>query len=139
MKITAKRTGLRLFPIVAAGAIALAVSGCGDEPQSKPAARTAAPPTVPQPQVEARPAPEKPAAESALAASDQALAARVKSALAAAPGLNTHRIDVTARDGAVTLFGTAETKAQRETAGKAAAAVAGVKSVENKLAIVAGS
>jgi len=48
-------------------------------------------------------------------------------------------IDVVAGNGAITLFGTAETRMKREIAGKVAAGVAGVKSVENKLAIVAGS
>ena len=138
MKLSARYAGQRLFPAVAAGVIALSVSGCGDEPKPKPAPRTA-PPAAPAPEAKAAPAPGKPAAADAQAAADQALAAQVKSALAAETSLNAHRIDVVAKDGAVTLFGTTETKARRETASKIAAAVAGVKSVENKLVVVAGS
>ncbi len=137
MKLSARQTVQRLVTVVAAGVFTLAVSGCGDEPQPKPAAKTVPPPAAPQ--AEAKTAPEKPAVESARAANDQALAAKVKSALAAAPGLNSHRIDVTVKDGAVTLFGTAESRHQQEAAAKIAAAVAGVKSVENRLALVAGS
>ena len=48
-------------------------------------------------------------------------------------------ITVTADSGVVTLYGTADTADQRAKAGMIAAGVAGVKSVNNKLAIVAGS
>jgi len=136
MKLSQERPGRTLLSAIAAGTIALAAAGCSDEPKPKPAA---APPAAPAPQASPAPAPEKPAAESSQVNPDEALAARVKSALAATAGLNAHRIDVTAKGGAVTLFGTAETKAQREAAAKAAAAVTGVGSVENKLAVVAGS
>ena len=138
MKPSTLRPGGRLPGIATAAAVAFSLYGCGGEPPPKPAAK-AAPPAAPAPEAKAAPAPDKPAAASSQADADQALATRVKSALAAASGINAHRIDVTAKSGAVTLFGTAETKAQREAAGKAAAAVAGVTSVENKLAVVAGS
>ena len=70
---------------------------------------------------------------------DAELASRVKAALGGDGGINVHRIDVTAERGVVTLYGTAETADQRAKAGMVAAGVAGVKSVLNKLAIVAGS
>jgi hyperosmotically inducible protein len=79
------------------------------------------------------------AAQAARAAADKELAGRVKSALVAERNLNAHGIDVTVKDGVVTLFGTAETRLRRDMAEKIAARVDGVKSVENKLAIVAGS
>lgn len=141
MKLNARMTGQRLLTAVAAAVIALAVSACGDEPRPKPklAAKAAPSPAAPLPEPGTMKAPPaKPAAVDAQA-DDQALAALVKSALAAAPGLNAHQIDITVKDGAVTLFGTAETRVQREAAGKAAATVSGVRSVENKLAVVAGS
>ena len=139
MKPSARMTGQRLLTALAAVAVALAVSACGDEPRPKPkvAAKTPPPPAAPQAEPMKAP-PDRPAVMDAGAA-DRALADRVKSALTAAPGLNAHRIDIAVKDGAVTLFGTAETRAQHEAAGKAAAAVSGVKSVENKLAVVAGS
>jgi hyperosmotically inducible protein len=138
MKISPLYPGGRLLGVVTAGAVALSLYGCGDEQPPKPVAKTS-PPAAPAPETRAAPAPEKPAAASNQADADQALAARVKSALAATAGLNAHPIDVTAKNGIVTLFGTTETMAKREAAGKAAAAVAGVKSVDNKLAVVAGS
>ena len=141
MKFSAMRAGPRFLPAVVAGVTALAIIGCGEEPRPKPklAAKAAPPPAAPLPAETMKdPAPVKPAAGNSLAA-DQALADRVKSALVAEPGLNAHGIDVVAKDGAVTLFGTTETKARRETAARIATAVAGVKSVENKLAVVAGS
>jgi len=81
----------------------------------------------------------KAAAEKTKQDADAALAAKVKSALGAEKGLNAHAIDITARDGAVTLFGTADTPALRDKATKIAAGVEGVKSVENRMAVVKGS
>jgi hyperosmotically inducible protein len=79
------------------------------------------------------------AAQAARDSADKELAGRVKSALVAERNLNAHGIDVVAKDGAVTLFGTAETRMRRDLAEKVASRVDGVKSIENKLAVVAGS
>jgi osmotically-inducible protein OsmY len=65
--------------------------------------------------------------------------ARVKKALEQAPGQIAQGIDVTARRGAVSLFGTVPSGAERGTAGKIAASVSGVSSVDNKLVVVKGS
>lgn len=65
------------------------------------------------------------------------LAARVKSALNAAPRLT--GIDVVASDGVVTLYGTVDSNADRATAERMAAKVAGVKSVKNDLVVLKGS
>jgi osmotically-inducible protein OsmY len=70
---------------------------------------------------------------------DSALAARVKSALGADPNLRLLAIDTGVAGGAVTLYGTADTRAHREKAAQVAASVPGVKSVNNQLVIVAGS
>ncbi|HET9403547.1 MAG TPA: BON domain-containing protein [Burkholderiales bacterium] len=139
MKLRARMTGQRLLTALTAAAVALAVSACGDEPRPRPKVAAKAPPPPAIPQAEPMKAlPDKPVVVDAQAA-NQELAARVKSALAAEKNLNAHGIDVVAQDGVVTLFGTAETKARRETASRIAAAVTGVKSVDNKLAVVAGS
>jgi hypothetical protein len=122
---------------VAAALLALALSGCGQEPPPKPAVKVV--PVPPAAQAAAKAEPAKPSAEAARTAADKELAGRVKAALGAERTLNAHGIDVVASNGAVTLFGTAETRMKREMAGKVAAGVEGVKSVENKLAIVAGS
>jgi hypothetical protein len=125
--------------IVAAALLAFALSGCGQEPPPKPVVEVVPLPTPPVAQDAAKAEPAKPSAEAARAAADKELAGRVKAALGAERTLNVHGIDVVASNGAVTLFGTAETRMKREIAGKVAAGVEGVKSVENKLAIVAGS
>ena len=70
---------------------------------------------------------------------DTELASRVKTALGSESSINVHRIDVTSESGVVTLYGTADNAHQRARAEEIAAAVAGVRSVKNKLAIVAGS
>jgi hypothetical protein len=133
--------------ILAATLLAFAFSGCGKEPPPKPAVNVVPVPALPAApdlaKAEAAKAEAtKRAAEAAVAAraaADKELAGRVKTALVAERTLNAHGIDVTAKDGAVTLYGTAETRVRRDMAEKIAARVDGVKSVENKLAIVAGS
>jgi osmotically-inducible protein OsmY len=125
--------------VVAAALLAFALSGCGQEPPPKPAVKVVPVPTPSAAQDAAKAEPAKPSAEAARAAADKELAGQVKAALGAERTLNAHGIDVVASNGAVTLFGTAETRMKRDIAGKVAAGVEGVKSVENKLAIVAGS
>jgi len=125
--------------LVTAALIAFAFSGCGQEPPPKPVVKAVPVPAQPANQDAAKAEAERMAAQAARAAADKELAGRVKAALGAERTLNAHGIDVVASNGAVTLFGTAETRMKREIAGKVAAGVEGVKSVENKLAIVAGS
>lgn len=67
------------------------------------------------------------------------LAGKVKSALGADARLKMLAIDASASDGVVTLYGTADNKANRDKAAKVASGVPGVKSVKNELVIVAGS
>jgi hypothetical protein len=67
---------------------------------------------------------------------NETLAARVKKALEA---IRADGIDVTASDGAITLWGTTPTAADHTRAAGVAAKIDGVKSVDNKLAVVKGS
>lgn len=122
--------------VIATAAAAVALSGCGKEEAPKPSAAPVPPPAVAAP---APGQPAQPAAAGGQADSDRTLAAQVKSVLTKEPNIKAHQIDVVARDGKVTLFGTVETPALREAAQKLAAAVAGVKSVDSKLVVVAGS
>ena len=122
--------------------LALALAACGDETPPPKLSKPAPPPSpAPGPQAKAPLTPKlaEPTAVPRQPSADQALADRVKAALRAERGVNAERIDITAKDGTVTLFGTTETRMQRDIAVKVAAAVAGVKSVENKLQVVAGS
>lgn len=139
MKLSAINLVSRLSCSVAAGVVAFALAACGQEPPPKPAAKAAPPAAKPAPARDAKVAPAPKPAESAQATADKDLAAKVKAALLAEPGINAHGIDVVAKEGIVTLFGTTTTRARRDTAGKVASQVAGVKQVENKLAVVAGS
>ncbi|MBI4192328.1 MAG: BON domain-containing protein [Betaproteobacteria bacterium] len=134
---------------VITGMLALSLAACGDKPSvekdAKDAAKTSAPP-VQQPakalekdKVEAEKIAREKAAAAARAKEDAALADNVKSALVAEPGLKALTVDVTASDGEVTLFGSANTRANRDKATRVASKVPGVKSVKNTMAIVAGS
>lgn len=125
--------------ILPATLLAFAFSGCGREPPPKPVVKDVPLAVAPMDQGAGKAEAAKQAAVAARAAADKELAGRVKAALVAERGLNAHGIDVTAKDGAVTLYGTAETRLRRDMAETIAARVDGVKSVENKLAIVAGS
>lgn len=117
--------------------LALGLGACSDDAPPPTPRPKVAPPAAPR--ADAAPAPvAKPAAPAANTA-DRSLAARVKDALLAEKALNAHGIEVDAKDGVVTLFGTVENKARREQAAKIAARVEGARSVENKLVVVAGS
>jgi len=132
----------------AAGALVLSLAACEEKPavvatpQELPK-KAAAPAKAPEKQSEEaeKAAREKAAAEAqaAKAKENEALADKVKSAIMAAPGLNKLTLDVTAADGDITLFGSADTRAHRDKAAQAAAKVEGVKSVKNNMAVVAGS
>ena len=129
-------------PIVAAFA-ALAIAGCGSEtPPPKPAAK-APPPAQPAPKAEAKAAPAPAPAPAPVAAPapdpNKELAARVKHALESEAKIHAAGIDVSAADGKVTLWGTADTDGERKRASQVASAISGVKSVENKIEVVRGS
>jgi hyperosmotically inducible periplasmic protein len=123
-------------------ALALGLTACSKEEPPK-----VAPPAVVQPAAqpeakagEIRSETSAPAPEPMTKIDPNAeLAGKVKSALRAAPGLGDLAVDVVASDGAVTLFGTADTRANVEQAGKVASEVPGVKSVQNKIVVVRGS
>jgi osmotically-inducible protein OsmY len=78
--------------------------------------------------------PEKPPVDE-----NKVLAGKVKSALGADPALKLLAIDAGASDGVVTLYGTADSRTNRDKAARVASGVPGVKSVKNELVIVAGS
>ncbi len=73
------------------------------------------------------------------AVDDKALAVDVKAALMASAALNATTIEVSARDGVVTLSGTANTSTRRDLAGYLALRVDGVAGVRNRIAVVSGS
>lgn len=72
------------------------------------------------------------------AMADTEITARVKASIFAEPGLRSLQISVDTTQGVVTLSGAVDSAENSERASALARAVAGVKSVENKLTPVAG-
>jgi hyperosmotically inducible protein len=70
--------------------------------------------------------------------SDADLTNRVKSAVLAQP-LSALMFNVSVSNGIVTLSGTADSTDTREKAGRAAADVEGVRSVNNRISVLSGS
>lgn len=154
MKLDIRKPGYRLFCAAAAAALALSLAACGDKPPAETATakiESAADVAARQAQ-QAAAAAEKQKAEEAQQksdaakkaadekkAADTALAEKVKAAIVATPGLKSMAMDVRSSDGEVTLFGTADSEAQRRQAQKVAAGVEGVISVKDELKIVRGS
>lgn len=68
-----------------------------------------------------------------VAIEDTEITAKVKASIFAEPGLRTLQISVDTIKGVVTLTGSVDTPPSSDKAGKLAAAVAGVRNVENKL------
>jgi len=117
---------------------ACALSACGeDAPPPKPEApapQSSAPaPVTPTPAPEAK-APEAPKPDP-----NKELAQRVKQALEKDGKVQVAAIDVTAKEGRVSLWGTAATASERTRAGDIASKVDGVASVDNQIKIVKGS
>lgn len=127
--------------LLIAGVLAVSLSACDKEepPKAAPPATVVQPAATPEPKpAEAQPVTSAPAPMPAVDPNAE-LAGKVKAALRTTPGLEALAVDVVAADGVVTLFGTADGRESIQQAGKAAAGVPGVKSVQNKLVIVRGS
>jgi hypothetical protein len=117
---------------------AVALAACSDS--APPPAAKKAEPAAPAPQAKTPEAPKPaPKAEEPRPDPNKELAGRVKRALQDDNRILAQGIDVSASNGAVTLWGTAATASERNRAGAIAAKVDGVKTVENKMAIVKGS
>ena len=123
---------------ILAAALILALAACGDSaPPPKPAAQPASPP--PQAAAPAAKAPEAKAPEAPKPDPNKELAARVKQALEGDGKVQAGAIDVTAKEGRVSLWGTTATAGERSRAAQIAAKVEGVASVDNQIKVVKGS
>lgn len=123
---------------ILAAAVILALAACGDSaPPPKPAAQPATPP--PQAATPAPKAPEAKAPEAPKPDPNKELAQRVKQALEGDGKVQAAAIDVTAKEGRVSLWGTATTAGERSRAAQIAAKVDGVASVDNQIKVVKGS
>lgn len=142
-----KHWSLRTARAVVAGALVLGAAAC-EKPSSEKAAKDAgrvadqvnrqAGAAVNKADTSSSQG-QKSDAEKAAEKENAALAAKVKSALAADKGLKIFAIDISASGGGVTLFGTVDSSANRDKAARLASSVDGVKSVTNKLVLVSGS
>ena len=122
--------------ILATAAI-VALAACSEPEAPKPAAQPVTP--APQASAPAPKAPEAKAAEAPKPDPNKELAQRVKQALERDSKIQAAAIDVTAKDGRVSLWGTAGTAAERNQAAQIASKVDGVASVDNQIKVVKGS
>jgi hypothetical protein len=118
----------------------IALAACGDNATPpKPAAQESAPPQAAAPAPATAPAPEAKAPEAPKPDPNKELAQRVKQALEGDAKIQAAAIDVTAKDGRISLWGTAATAGERSRAADIASKVQGVGSVDNQIKIVKGS
>lgn len=132
----------RILAAVLSLALFLALAACGDsDTPPKPAAQAPSPP--PQAPAPIAKAPEAKAPESQAPSPkpdpNKELARRVKQALEGDRKIHADQIDVTAKEGRVSLWGTAPTPDARARAAQVAAKVDGVASVDNQIKVVKGS
>jgi hypothetical protein len=117
-----------------------ALAACGeDTPKPKPAAQEPSPPQAAAPAPAPTSAPEAKAPEAPKPDPNKELAQRVKQALEGDAKVQAAAIDVTAKDGRVSLWGTAATASERSRAADIASKVQGVASVDNQIKVVKGS
>jgi hypothetical protein len=123
---------------VLVAALAVGLAGCGDSTPPKPAVQPAPQGAAPAP-ITPAPAPAARAPEAPKPDPNKELAQRVKRALESDGKVQVAEIDVTAKEGRVSLWGTAATAAERNRAGQIAAKVEGVAAVDNQIKVVKGS
>ena len=136
-----RQTIYRSFLVFTLGTLALGLAACEERPSAERVGRS-----IDQTLEKggermnqaARTAGDKLAA-AGQAVDNTALAARVKAALIAAPGLESSAIDVDAANGIVTLAGTAASPDKRALAEQLASNVEGVTSVRNRIVVTSGS
>lgn len=137
MPFTNRQTVYRSLLVLILCALALGLAACKDRPSAETIGRSidqTIEKSGEQMNQAARTAGGKLAA-AGQAVDDTALAARVKTALIAAPGLKSSAINVDAANGVVTLAGTTENPEKRDLAEQLASNVEGVQSVQNTLVI----
>ena len=123
--------------IVLTLAATLALAACSDP--APPPAKPAAPAPQTSAPAPAAPAPEAKAPEAPKPDPNKELAQRVKQALESDGKVQGAAIDVTAKEGRVSLWGTASTASERNRAAEIAAKVQGVAAVDNQIKVVKGS
>lgn len=121
---------LRASGLLAAAALALGLSACGERVDT---AATPAPVTSPAPTAGERV--DNAMAKTERRVDDAAITASVNASLAKDPDLSAMKIDVDTKSGVVTLSGPAPTPAAKDRATSLAQAVDGVAGVNNNLEV----
>lgn len=126
--------------LVLSGAVAALIAGCGKPDNAVPPTPTtsAPPPAVAAVQPPAAPTPPM-VPETATAPDDATLASRVREALLADADVKDQKIEVSAAEGVIQLSGFVDSGTQTARAAEVAGAVDGVRSVDNRLELKAGS
>lgn len=128
------RRFIRKVPRIAlAGALALGLAACEQASGEKELAPRAG---SPETTGSTASAPGTTLAAARSPVDDKSLAVNVKAALMASAALNATTIEVSARDGVVTLSGTTNTSTRRDLAGYLALKVDGVVRIQNRIAVV---
>jgi hyperosmotically inducible protein len=152
MNNTLSKPSHKTLGIIAAGVLALGLVACGEQTSAEKVGEdigravdqtgqqlAQAADSAEQKVAEAKSGLSEKTEKAGVTMADAAITAKVKSALIAEPGLKSTAIDVVTEKGVVSLFGTTTSDASRDRVTQLAAAVEGVKSVENNLAVVQGS
>ena len=119
-----------------AALLSLGLVACSREAPAPPASQNV---SQPAPSAAQAPPPTPARVGDPRKSADVGLAARVKNAITAEPGINPNTIDVVADNGKVTLSGTAKSAVLRQKVTKVVTGVEGVTSVDNRLAVKSGS
>lgn len=131
------RRFIRNVPRIAlAGALALGLAACEQASGEKELAPRAG---SPETTGSTASAPGTTLAAARSSVDDKTLAVNVKAALMTSAPLNATTIEVSARDGVVTLSGTTNTSTRRDLAGYLALRVDGVVQVQNRIAVVSST
>jgi len=112
---------------------ALALAACGKSEPAKPAA------AAPRPVAAAPAAPPAPVAEAPRPSADEELLERVKAALRDSRKIDGQGVGATAKEGVVTLHGTAPSPDEKKAIGAFVAGIQGVRAVANNLVVIRGS
>lgn len=126
-----------LYWLALAAAVALALAACGKEGPGEKVGQSIDKSTEQAGRAldQAKDAVVGKAQEAGKAVDDAALAARVKAALVAEPGVDSLKIDVESKNGVVSLEGTVAQPEQRAKVEQIALSIDGVKAVNNNLAV----
>jgi hyperosmotically inducible periplasmic protein len=126
-------------PLLLAVAASLVLVACDSDEPTKPAVVVTEPIKPPAQETAAAPPPAPAPVAAPQLSPDEALAKRITRELRDSPAVAGQGVDATVDGGVVTLYGTVPSAADRSKVADFVAGIEGVRSVVNKLVVVAGS